>query len=83
MNEAILELNERGKLKSLKNKWWREKNGGVQCESALKSADSLELGVDHVGGVFLVLLGGLIAGLTIGVLEFLWHVKDVAVEEKV
>lgn len=84
LNEAILDLNERGKLKGLKNKWWKEKKGGGQCNTESKNAESgLELGVDHVGGVFVVLLGGLFAGLTIGVLEFLWHVKDIAVEEKV
>lgn len=35
----------------------------------------------NVGGVFLVLLAGCVCAIFIGILEFLWNVRRVAVEE--
>lgn len=37
----------------------------------------------NVGGVFLVLGFGLLFALIVAIIEFLWNVKKVAVEEKV
>lgn len=42
-----------------------------------------ELGMGHVGGVFLVLLVGCVCGIFIGILEFLWNVRNVAIEKQV
>lgn len=40
-----------------------------------------ELGMGNVGGVFLVLAVGCAFAFFIGILEFLWNVRRVAVEE--
>lgn len=32
INEAILKMQESGKLHRLKEKWWKEMNGGGQCQ---------------------------------------------------
>ena len=37
----------------------------------------------NVGGVFLVLLFGTVGAIIMGIFEFIWNVKKVAVEEKV
>lgn len=37
----------------------------------------------HVGGVFVVLVGGLIAGLFIACLEFMWKARKNAKKDKV
>lgn len=39
--------------------------------------------MDNVGGVFVVLASGCTVALIIGVLEFLWNVRKVAVDERV
>lgn len=45
--------------------------------------DSAELGIANVGGVFLVLIVGCATAFFVSILEFLWNVRKVAVEEKV
>lgn len=47
------------------------------------SGDNPELGMGNVGGVFLVLIVGCAAGIFIGILEFLWNIRTVAIEEKI
>lgn len=39
--------------------------------------------LDNVGGVFLVLGFGILFALVVAILEFMWNVKKVAVEQKV
>lgn len=41
------------------------------------------MGVDNVGGVFVVLGIGCGIASAMGMIEFLWHIKEVAVEQKV
>lgn len=31
LSEAVLKLQEQGKLTAMKNKWWKEKRGGGAC----------------------------------------------------
>lgn len=58
--------------------------GGGKCEkAAASSSDTPELDLESVGGVFLVLGLGLLCAMMIGLVEFLWNVKTVAVDEKV
>lgn len=52
----------------------------MKDESASSAA---ELGIDNVGGVFVVLGFGCFFAFFIGIAEFLWNVRQVAVEEKV
>lgn len=42
-----------------------------------------ELGVENVGGVFVVLGIGCGVATGIGIFEFLWNVREVAIEQKV
>lgn len=64
----------------MKNKWWKKHN--VTCES-FHEVDGDELSIIELGGVFLVLAGGVLTGVVLGILEFLWNVQHVAVEERV
>lgn len=71
-------------LSELKRKWWKEMHGGGSCSQAESSGgDTPELDLENVGGVFLVLGIGLLTAILIGMCEFLWNIKAVAIEEKV
>ncbi|XP_003706416.2 glutamate receptor ionotropic, kainate 2 isoform X2 [Megachile rotundata] len=80
---AILMLQEKGVLQDLKKKWWVERGGGLCSSSDAEPANSSELGLANVGGVFLVLLIGCCGSIFIAICEFLWNVRKVAVNEKV
>ncbi|XP_047363225.1 glutamate receptor ionotropic, kainate 2-like [Vespa velutina] len=81
---AILTLQEKGTLSELKTKWWQERGGGkCKKDESDKDANSIELGLANVGGVFLVLMLGCAASLIIAIFEFLWNIRKVAVEEKI
>lgn len=57
--------------------------GRCKSETTSSSDSAAELGIDNVGGVFVVLGSGCFMALIIGVLEFLWNVRKVAVDERV
>lgn len=82
---AVLKLQERGILEELKLRWWRVQDGlscsALEAESA--KADSNELGMDNVGGVFVVLIAGTLAAFLMSILELLWNCRKIAVEEKI
>nr|CAH7747494.1 unnamed protein product [Callosobruchus chinensis] len=83
-NEAILKMQEMGVLVNLKDKWWKEMHGGGQCTDKLaEDATATELGLDHVGGVFVVLAVGVSLAMMIAICEFFWNVRKVTVSEKV
>lgn len=79
LSDAILELQELGKLHELKNLWWSQKKGGGKCgpkEGGQKAAGAAsELGLANVGGVFVVLALGSIIAIVICVCEFIWKVR--------
>lgn len=72
---AILELQEKGEIQMLYDKWW--KNPGDTCVRTDKSKESKAnaLGVDNIGGVFVVLLGGLAFAVLIAIVEFCHNAK--------
>ncbi|CAG7826150.1 unnamed protein product, partial [Allacma fusca] len=71
---AILELQEKGMIQLLYNKWW--KNTGDVCNrDDKKDSKASPLGVDNIGGVFVVLLAGLILAVIVAICEFFCHVK--------
>ncbi|XP_034827944.1 glutamate receptor ionotropic, kainate 2-like [Maniola hyperantus] len=84
VDNAVLKLAESGKLVELKNRWWKvpPEEACVTEEASDEGASAGELGVDNVGGVFVVLGIGCGMAAAMGGLEFLWHVRDVAVEQK-
>ncbi|PNF31226.1 Glutamate receptor ionotropic, kainate 2, partial [Cryptotermes secundus] len=72
---AILELQERGEIQMLYDKWW--KNPGDTCTRNEKGKESKAnaLGVDNIGGVFVVLLCGLAVAVIVAIFEFCYNSK--------
>ncbi|XP_075815554.1 glutamate receptor ionotropic, kainate 1 isoform X11 [Microtus pennsylvanicus] len=64
---AILQLQEEGKLHMMKEKWWRG-NGCPEEESKEASA----LGVENIGGIFIVLAAGLVLSVFVAIGEFIY-----------
>ncbi|KAL4716083.1 hypothetical protein ACJJTC_013860 [Scirpophaga incertulas] len=84
VDNAVLKLAESGKLVELKNRWWKAPDIGA-CEVEESSDDggsAAELGVDNVGGVFVVLGIGCGMAAAMGIFEFLMHIREVAIEQK-
>jgi len=69
---AILELQEKGTIQLLYNKWW--KNTGDVCNEKKDSKAASPL-ADNIGGVFVVLFAGLLLALIVAICEFCCHVK--------
>lgn len=67
----------------LYNKWW--KNAGITCSRDDKSKDGKAnaLGVDNIGGVFVVLLAGLAFAVITAIFEFCWKSKKLARDQRV
>ncbi|XP_065349868.1 glutamate receptor ionotropic, kainate 2-like [Cloeon dipterum] len=72
---AILELQEKGEIQMLYDKWW--KNPGDTCTRNDKGKESKAnaLGVANIGGVFVVLLCGLALAVIVAIFEFCWNSK--------
>jgi len=79
---AILELQEKGTIQMLYNKWW--KNTGDVCTRQDKSKDSKAhpLSVQNIGGVFVVLLCGLALAIMVAILEFCWNSRKNAMNDR-
>ncbi|XP_048525758.1 glutamate receptor ionotropic, kainate 1 [Dendroctonus ponderosae] len=79
---AILELQEKGEIQMLYDKWW--KNTGETCTRNDKGKESKanSLGVDNIGGIFVVLLCGLAFAVVIAIMEFCYNSKKTAITEK-
>uniref|UniRef100_A0A674EBB5 Glutamate receptor n=1 Tax=Salmo trutta TaxID=8032 RepID=A0A674EBB5_SALTR len=76
---AILQLQEEGKLHMMKEKWWR----GNGCPEDEKNKEASALGVQNIGGIFIVLAAGLVLSLFVAVGEVLYKSKQNAELEKV
>ncbi|KAK8740227.1 hypothetical protein OTU49_003111, partial [Cherax quadricarinatus] len=83
LNSAVLKLQEIGRLHALKRKWWKEKRGGGTCQDdeSKSSSKANELGLNNVGGVFVVLLAGMGLASVVAVCEFVWKSRKLATEE--
>jgi ionotropic glutamate receptor len=87
LSEAILTLQEKGVLHRLKDRWWKErKDGNTSCEvkeQQKSSGTASELGLDHVGGVFVVLVVGALISVFICLMEYYWkHIKTPSSERQ-
>ncbi|PRD33314.1 UNVERIFIED_CONTAM: grik2 [Trichonephila clavipes] len=80
---AILDLQEKGVIQMLYNKWW--KSSGVSCarEDKNKEGKANSLGVGNIGGVFVVLLCGLAVAIVAAIVEFFWNSRKHAQTERV
>ncbi|KAM7399024.1 hypothetical protein PAMP_018318 [Pampus punctatissimus] len=75
---AILQLQEEGKLHMMKEKWWRG-NGCPEEDSKEASA----LGVENIGGIFIVLAAGLVLSVFVAIGEFIYKSrKNLDIEER-
>ncbi|KAF2364828.1 Ionotropic glutamate receptor L-glutamate and glycine-binding domain [Trinorchestia longiramus] len=84
ISSAILKLKETGVLHTLKTRWWKERKGGGRCkmeDSSVSTSGAAELGLDNVGGVFVVLIGGMVMAAFMAVCEFLWNARELATDE--
>ncbi|XP_052133234.1 glutamate receptor ionotropic, kainate 2-like [Frankliniella occidentalis] len=75
---VILELQEKGEIQMLYDKWW--KNMGSTCERAEKGKENKanSLGVANIGGVFVVLLCGLAVAMTVAIFEFCYFTRRIS-----
>uniref|UniRef100_UPI00358F817B glutamate receptor ionotropic, kainate 2-like n=1 Tax=Myxine glutinosa TaxID=7769 RepID=UPI00358F817B len=74
---AILKLQEDGRLHLMKEKWWRG-NGCPEEESKVANA----LGIQSIGGIFIVLAAGLLLSVFVAVGEFLYKARENAELQK-
>ncbi|KAM3181348.1 hypothetical protein ACTXT7_014557 [Hymenolepis weldensis] len=71
----ILKLQALQNLEQIRLKWWRNFNITQNCsEKASKSKDTSSLGLEQVGGCFVMILIGLGASVIISLQEFLYKV---------
>ncbi|KYN00558.1 Glutamate receptor, ionotropic kainate 2 [Cyphomyrmex costatus] len=80
---AILELQEKGEIQILYDKWW--KSPGDTCMRTEKGKENKanSLGVDNIGGVFVFLLCGLAFAMLIAIFEFCYNSRRNAPAERV
>lgn len=80
-----MRLQENQVIDELYTKWWKKEKGGDKCteEEGSPAGKAAELGVDNVGGVFVVLMGGVIVGFFVSLCEFMWKARKNAKKDKV
>uniref|UniRef100_A0A8V5GMV4 Glutamate receptor n=1 Tax=Melopsittacus undulatus TaxID=13146 RepID=A0A8V5GMV4_MELUD len=67
---AILQLQENNRLEILKRKWWE----GGHCPKE-EDHRAKGLGMENIGGIFVVLVCGLIVAIFVAVVEFVWSTR--------
>ncbi|XP_040071934.1 glutamate receptor ionotropic, kainate 2 isoform X2 [Ixodes scapularis] len=90
LSAAIVEFHEGDLLFKLKEKWWKTRNppdpaslGKCQLyANASSSASNSEMSLSSVGGVFIVLFVGCLAGAVIGIGEFVWELQKIPYGER-
>nr|APC94260.1 ionotropic receptor 3 [Pyrrhalta maculicollis] len=79
---AILELQEKGEIQMLYDKWWKKSGDICHRNDKGKESKANSLGVDNIGGVFVVLLCGLAFAVIIAIFEFCYNSKKNALNDK-
>ncbi|XP_048414238.1 glutamate receptor ionotropic, kainate 3 isoform X3 [Stegostoma tigrinum] len=74
---AVLQLQEDGKLHMIKEKWWRG-NGCPEEDNKEASA----LGIQNIGGIFIVLAVGLVLSVFVAIGEFIYKLRKTAEREQ-
>lgn len=67
---AILELQEKGEIQMMYDRWWKNTGNICSRDDKMKDSKANALGVNNIGGVFVVLLCGLAFAVLIAILEF-------------
>jgi len=82
MTDGVLRLQEKGKLAELKTKWWKKERMGNNKDGCPDDKPpSAKLGIMNLGGVFIVLVGGMIMACFVACCEFIWKRRRSAVDE--
>lgn len=82
ISSIILKLQEDQTIQRFYNMWWKEKNKDGECiDSTQKKTNALT--IKNVGGIFVVLIAGTMAGAVVAFFEFLWKARKNAKEDKV
>ncbi|KAF1382054.1 hypothetical protein PFLUV_G00160430 [Perca fluviatilis] len=75
---GILQLQESNRLEILKRRWWE----GGQCPKE-EDHRAKGLGMENIGGIFVVLICGLIIAVFVAIMEFLWSTRRSAETDEV
>lgn len=77
ISDAILKLQEDQMLQMLYDKWWKEYGGAGKCDTGEEKVrkDANALTIANVGGVFVVLIVGLLLSPCVAAFEFVWKVR--------
>ncbi|XP_051574397.1 glutamate receptor ionotropic, kainate 5 isoform X2 [Myxocyprinus asiaticus] len=75
---AVLQLQENNRLEILKRRWWE----GGQCPKE-EDHRAKGLGMENIGGIFVVLICGLIIAVFVAVMEFVWSTRRSAETDEV
>ena len=79
---AILNLQENGRIQLLYNKWWRN-TGTCNNDDKKQESNANPLGLENVGGIFVVLITGLSLAVIAAVVEFIWNSRKNAAADRV
>nr|XP_037280400.1 glutamate receptor ionotropic, kainate 3-like [Rhipicephalus microplus] len=91
LSAAIVEFHEGDLLFKLKEKWWKTRNPPdptalAKCQlysnASSSSSSSSEMGLASVGGVFIVLFFGCLAGAILCLGEFIWELQKTPYGER-
>lgn len=80
---VILELQEKGEIQMLYDKWWKTE-GGATCQrggpgggqATKESSKASAMGVANIGGVFVVLMAGLAVAMIVAIFEFCHNARQ-------
>ncbi|XP_032374501.1 glutamate receptor ionotropic, kainate 5 isoform X1 [Etheostoma spectabile] len=75
---AILQLQENNRLEILKRRWWE----GGRCPKE-EDHRAKGLGMENIGGIFVVLICGLIIAVFVAIMEFVWSTRRSAETDEV
>ncbi|CAG5002884.1 unnamed protein product [Parnassius apollo] len=79
MNLALLNLQEAGVLREMKERWWKEMHGGGACKEEEEHGGE-ELEMDSFVGLFVVLVVGCALGIVVSFCDLAWtaarHPRD-------
>lgn len=73
ISNAILLLQEKGKIQQMYDKWWKQ-IGAVNCETK-KNEQGDAMTFSNVGGIFVVLVFGMCISCIVAIIEYIWKTK--------
>ncbi|XP_050339209.1 glutamate receptor ionotropic, kainate 2-like isoform X2 [Bactrocera neohumeralis] len=72
---SILEFQEKGNIQMLYDRWWKKAGDTCLRKSNSKQTKANALGLDNIGGVFVVLFVGIGLAAWVAVFEFWYHYR--------